>query len=154
MYYENIGLFNLEGRVWAISRGKKGGSYPGDNYVGDIIALDLVLDGKPEEKIKEELSEKMGVGAYFMNTMLLGLRDGNLGIKRKAPYGVPTRFGERMVQLVSPRIKEFISQMPEYNPELLLVSTGQPVTTKTMLYKPETSVFLADCVKQVLRETN
>lgn len=154
MCYSSAGLFSLEGRTWAIARGKKGGDYPGDMYVGDIIALDLILDGKSGDDIKNELSGRISQGAYFMNALFFGARDGNLGVIKERSRGIPTRFGEKMIRFVSPRIKEFILQTPEYKHNLLLATTLSPVITKVMSYKPETPDFLANCIEQLLRETN
>jgi len=154
MCYSGIGLFDLEGRTWAIARGTKGGSYPGDMYIGDIIALDLIVGDNSEDDIKKELSKRISSGSYFMNSLFLGLKDGNLGIKKERSRGIPTRFGKKMIQMVSPRIKEFVMQTPEYNNELILFSTLQPPATKVMLYNPKTPDFLADCIEQVLKETN
>ena len=61
MCYNGAGLFSLEGRMWAIAQGIKGGSYPGEIYLGDIIALDLVSDGKSEDDLKKELCERISV---------------------------------------------------------------------------------------------
>lgn len=154
MCYSGASLFSLGERTWAIALGTKGGDYPGDMYVGDIIALDLILNGKSEDDIKKELSERISSESYFMNTLFVGARDGNLGAREERSQGIPTRFGKRMVHVVSPRIKEFVLQTPEYDHNLILASTLQHPTTKVMLYKPETPDFLANCIEQVLRETN
>lgn len=161
MCYESVGLFELDSEMWAIARGKKCGSYPGGQYVGDIIALDLVDGVKigdfffiKSDEIPEELTKEIRRGHYFLNTLFFGTDDGNIGSNETHYFDLPTRFGKRMSDLVGSRINEFVMQTPEYDKSMILASTFQHPTTQVMLYKPETPDFLADSIEQVLRETS
>lgn len=52
--YESAGLFQLDGKTWAIARGEKWGSYPAEPYDSDILALEFLVEGKTPEQIQEE----------------------------------------------------------------------------------------------------
>lgn len=145
MGYESAGLFQFDGKTWAIARGEKCGSYPAEPYDSDLLALELIAEGKTSEQIQEELREGIGRSSYFRNSLIFGMADGNLSLSKDG------RFGERMLRRLQPEIQRFITQEPEYDRSVILVSTLQYPTIKRMLYKPEFVDFLADSIEAVLK---
>jgi len=57
---------------------------------------------------------------------------------------------KRMLDLLEPRIEDFVAQKPEYDKNVISVSTLRHPTTKVMLYKSEFVDFLADTIEAVL----
>lgn len=143
MGYENSGLFNLNGKTWAISRGENAGGYPADAYDGDILALEFLTDGKTQEQIRQELTKKIKESSYFKNSLIHSRMGGELA-------GFEGGLGERMQERLKPVIEVYIAQQPEYNTELVLLSTGEHPPTKSTLYKPEFADFLADSIEGIL----
>ena len=78
MGYESEGLFQLDGVTWAIARGEKCGSYPAEPYDSDLLALEVIVEGKTHEKIQEELSERIAYSSYFIKSLVCGAAAGNL----------------------------------------------------------------------------
>ncbi len=145
MGYENAGLFQFNGKTWAIARGEKCGSYPAEPYDSDILALELLADRKTPEQIQEELSKGIGQGSYFKNSLIFGMANGNLSLNKEG------RFGEEMLKRLQPEIERFIAQEPEYDRSVILLLSLQHPATKLMLYKPEFADFLADSIEAVLK---
>ncbi len=145
MGYDSAGLFQFDGKTWAISRGEKCGGYPAEPYDSDLLALEFLAEGKTPKQIQEELGEGIGQSSYFRNSLIFGMADGNLSLNKEG------RFGEKMLKRLQPEIQRFIAQEPEYDRSVILVSTLQYPTTKNMLYKPEFADFLADSIEAVLR---
>ncbi len=144
MGYESSGLFQLDGKTWAIARGEKCGSYPAEPYDSDLLALELLVEGKIFKQIQEELKERIENSSYFINSLVCGMADGNLFSHKEG------MFGEEMLKILQPEIKRFIAQEPEYDRSMVLLTLQHP-TKKAMLYKPEFVGFLADSIEAVLR---
>jgi hypothetical protein len=145
MCYKKVDLFNLE-KPWLLGHGKKGGSYPARPYDSDILALEFSSDGKEPRNIQKEIEDKIVASTYFQNSLVFGYADGNLGLNKEG------RFGKRMMQLIKPNVQKFIAQKPEYNDEVLELSTLSPPFTKEMLYKPEFAKSLTEAIETVLKE--
>lgn len=147
MGYENVGLFGLNGKEWAIARGEACGSYPAEPYDSDILALEFDLKGlrKTKEQIQEELKEAIGMSSYFENSLVYGMADGNLAVSENS------RFGKKMLETLRPEMQKFIAEKPEYDSRYLSLSTLSPVCTKNVKYKNEFADFLADSIENVLR---
>ena len=90
MFYEGIGLFQLESRTWAIARGERSQNYPAQEYDSDILALGFSAEGKTQEQIQEELGNDINNSSYFENSLIYGVANGNLVVKKGG------RFKERM----------------------------------------------------------
>lgn len=154
MGYETAGLFEFDGSVWTIARGEACGSYPADPYDSDILALEFELKRpikggrtrkKTEKQIQEELGESIRRSEYFRNSLIYGKEDGNLIVSRNG------RFGQRMLEILRPEIQRFIAKEPEYDSQLLSLSTLKPICTSSVKYKPEFADFLADSIEAVLK---
>lgn len=140
MGYENARTFEFNGKYWAIARGEKCGDYPGDIYDSEILALEL----KSENTEKEELERIIDKSTYFTNSLIFAKRDGHLCLSKE------NKFGIRMQDVLQPRLREFIAQLPEYDENLFSARTLSPICTKSLMYKPELVDFLADSIRQVL----
>ncbi len=145
MCYKYAGLFHLDGKTWSITRGEKCGSYPAEPYDSDILALELLAEGKTLEQIQKELKEGIEHSSYFRNSLIFGMADGNLSSIEGS------RFGREMSRRLQPEINRFIAQEPEYDEGVILVSTLQYPTTRCMLYRQEFADFLADSIEAVLK---
>jgi hypothetical protein len=154
MCYERVGLFELNGYVWAIARGEAAGGYPADPYDSDILALEFKLKGpikgkgrkKTEGQIQEELRELIEGSKYFANSLFHGRADGTLAVSENS------RFRERILEILGPVVEEFIVQKPKYDSRRYLVSTLSPVCKSPVKYKREFADFLADSIEAVLEQ--
>ncbi|MBU3913502.1 MAG: hypothetical protein KKB21_04490 [Nanoarchaeota archaeon] len=144
MGYESARAFQFNGKVWVVARGEKCGSYPAEPYDSDVMALEFPLKGRITKATKEELARKIGESSYFRNSLIYGMADGNLAVSKRG------RFGKQMLELLGPKVQEFIAQKPEYDRSVILASTLRYPTTKNMLYKPEFADFLAESFEAVL----
>lgn len=175
MKYEKANFLQLDNKNWAIGRGESYGSYPAEPYDSDILALELVYDEKKSEKIKEKIRKgrtldlstisidtempviqerlKRGIenSRYFENTLVCGMADGHLATGGRSSW-YPNPFKERMLELLKPKIDDFIEQKAEYDTRYILASTLRHPTTKLMLYKPNFVDFLTETIEFVLKE--
>lgn len=147
MKYQAVGLFTLDEKLWAISRGEKCGGYPADPYDSDLLALDFSIKGKTQEQIQEELRDRIGRSDYFVNSLVYGMADGNLAVTKSG------RFGQKMLEQLAPRVKDFVATPAKYNDEYLDLSTLRPICEHSVKYKPEFADFLADSIEAVLRRS-
>ncbi|MEK6855163.1 MAG: hypothetical protein AABX73_02990 [Nanoarchaeota archaeon] len=144
MGYGSARAFQFNGKFWVVARGEKCGSYPAEPYDSDVLALEFPLKGRITKATKDELARKIGESSYFRNSLIYGMEDGNLAVSERG------NFGRQMLELLKPKIKEYITQEPEYNREVILTSTLQYPIRKPMLYKQEFSDFLAESFEAVL----
>lgn len=148
MKYEKTNLFQFNGKKWAISRGESYGSYPARPYDSDFLALELSTEGKSSEQIQKELIEGIGDSSYFRNSLICGMADGNLILNSSG------KFGKKMLELLKPKLPDFVTQKPEYDTSVILASTLQHPTIKEMLYKPTFVGFLTETIETILKEFN
>ncbi len=151
MRYESAKLFQFGDKTWAITIGKKYGSYPAEPYDSDLSALELSIENKTQEQIIEGLGKKIDRSIYFRNSLIHGMADGNLAAGT-SHHWLNNPFQGRILELLKPKIKDYIAQKPEYDTTMLLASTLQHPTNKVMLYKPEFVDFLVDTIETVLKE--
>lgn len=147
MGYESADLFQLGGKTWAITVGEKCGDYPAERYDSDIMALEIITEGKTSKQIQEELIEKIQNSPYFENSLIFGGNDGNLGISQNS------RFGMIMLELLKPEIKKFIAQKAKYDTSVISASTLQHPVKKPILYKTKLVDFLSEAIKIVLKKS-
>jgi len=145
MGYESARTFQFNGKIWVVARGEECGSYPAEPYDSDILALEFPLEGRITKATKKELTKKIRESSYFSNSLICGMADGNLAVSEGG------RFGKQMIDLLRPKIQDFIAQKPEYDRSVILASTLQYPTTRCMLYKPEFADFLAELFETVLK---
>ena len=145
MGYDKLGLFNIGRKNWAIGVGEKCGGYSGDEFDSDMLALEFSGDRKTKKQIQNELNKKIKQSSYFKNSLVFGRNDGELVFSRKS------RFGRKLFDIIEPKSEEFIAQKPEYNRNIILLSTFQYPATKIVLYKREFAGFLANSIEAVLK---
>lgn len=150
MEYESAGIFNFNGKNYCIARGEACGGYPADPYDSDILALEFELKNnakrkKTDKQIREELYNLIDGSDYFKNSLLHALANGNLGIEKGS------RFGEKMFEIIKPKIESFTNQKPEYDREVLTMDL-RPVCKKEAKYKPGFVKFLANSIESVLSD--
>lgn len=145
MGYEFAGLFEINGKKWAIARGEACGGYPADPYDSDIMALKFELESSSDEEKMNNLTKAIKESEYFKNSLIYGTADGNINVSGRGS------FGTKIVDLLRPKIKEFIVQKAEYDSQYISVSTLSPVCKKSIKYKHEFANFLADSIETVLK---
>lgn len=143
MAYESAAIFELNNKIWAITKGEATGAYPADPYDTDISALEFDLHNKSNEQIQKELYESIKDSSYFMNSLIYSLSDGMLATSNG-------KLGKRMSSILKPRLNEFIAQQPIYDSEYMLISTLAPICREPVLYKHKLVDFLADTIEKVL----
>jgi len=75
MGYEEYNILELKNGLWVVSRGYKCGSYPGDEFIGDIIAIRLMEKNADATEIGYMIRQ----GSYFQNTVIVGMAGGQIG---------------------------------------------------------------------------
>ncbi|MFH1585706.1 MAG: hypothetical protein ABIB79_02980 [archaeon] len=144
MAYERAGLFHLidfdPNRVWAVALGKKRGSYPGERFDSDLLAVDF-----KNAPLEEELIKRIKRSEYFENTLVIGRSNGIVSVSKR-------RFGEKMREELGPEASQFIVQTPRYNKKYVSLSLN-PICKEAATYEPEFVDFLANSIENVLRRT-
>lgn len=143
MIYSSAAICTINGHDWILAQGENDGYYLTEKCLADILALDLppAQEGKD---ICQIVRNEIARSEFFRNSLLLALSDGNFAV---LPH---TRFRERMIEAIQPKLSEFITQMPEYDSRFVLASTLQHPAVKTMLYKPELVDFLTVTIENIL----
>ncbi|MDD5192652.1 MAG: hypothetical protein PHH54_00545 [Candidatus Nanoarchaeia archaeon] len=144
MGYKTVTFFNFNNKSWLIGNGKSCGAYPARPYDSDILALELDIAVFPE-RVRSEFQEN--VGSYFKNSLMYCMTDGMLAISKHG------KFNKSMMNLLRPRIEEFIAEEPKYNEEIISPDTHMPVNISPMKYKPEFADFLAESIEAVLKQS-
>lgn len=146
MRYEKANLFNFSNNDWAVCIGEKFGSYPAERFDSDLSALKLTIEGKKPEQIEEDIRNNFHRYDYFQNSLVFGFRYGNMGISKDS------KLGEKMQELLKPKIENFIVQKAEYDETKILCSTLEYPVVKNVLYKPNFVGFLTETIETVLKE--
>lgn len=144
MGYDKVRFFNFNNKSWLIGNGKSCGAYPARRYDSDILALELAVNQSPDEVCKQF---QENIDSYFKNSLIYGMVDGMLASSRNG------RFTQKMMDLLKPKVDEFIAEMPRYNDEILSPDTMSPINTSSMKYKLEFADFLAETIEKVLKES-
>jgi len=141
--YETAVLLKIGGKEWVISFGTACGSYPADPYDCDIAAVPISTNGKSDEEIAKEIHEALEKGSYFRNSLIYAMADGQLAISKGG------RFGSKVLELLRPRVQEFIAQKLEIDSRYFTMDL-RPVVKSAVRYKPEFIAFLFDIFRSVL----
>ncbi len=141
--YETALLLNVEGKEWAVAFGTNCGSYPAEPYNCDIAAVSVFPIGKSDEEIAKEVYKALKKGSYFRNSLIYTLADGQLAVSKNS------KFGQKVLELLRPKIKEFIVQDLETDSRYLYLDL-RPVVKCAIEYKPEFVSFLCDIFRSVL----
>jgi len=151
MKYSSVGLFQLNGKNWAVTRGVNGGGYPADAYRGDILVLEFDLkraskDGRKIKKtpktIEEELKGEIENSDYFRNSLIIGMYDGRLASTRSNNRGM------RLMELLGDSSR-FVAHEREIRDDVIHLDLRHVVSSPT-LYKLEFVGFLTDSIEKVL----
>jgi len=141
--YETAVLLMVDGKEWAVAFGTKCGSYPSDPYNCDIAAVPVSTNGKSDEEIAKEIHEALEEGIYFHNSLIYAMADGRLAISKDS------RFGSKVLELLRPRVQEFIAQELETDFRYFTMDL-RPVVKSAVQYRPEFIAFLFDTFRSVL----
>ena len=141
--YESAVLLKVGDKEWAIAFGIACGSYPADPYNCDIAAVPVSTNGKSNEKIAKEIHEALKEGNYFRNSLIHAMANGQLGTNKDS------RFGQKVLELLGPRVQEFIAQDLETDSRFITMDL-RPLVKSGVQYKPEFVVFLYDAFRAVL----
>ena len=144
MFYPEMAVVGLNGDRFTIGRGEKGGHYPGDIYVGDIIALKVM--GEEEGALRKEIEGKIREASYFSSSLIIGMEDGNLGLSQRSVYGEGLKrlFGRE-------EFGTFIMQASERHSEYIRLATLTPAVKRCTTHKPEFAKFLANALEEILK---
>jgi hypothetical protein len=145
MVYKSARAFEFNNKTWIIARGEKCRGYPAECYDSDILALESRSKEEMTKIGKKELEKRIGESKYFRNSLIYGMVDGNIAVNENG------RFAKKMLNLLKPKIEDYIAQKPEYDYRMILLSTMQNPPIKVMLYKPKFSNFLAESFETILK---
>jgi len=133
-------LFDIDGKRFAISIGRKTGSYPGEIYACDFTALEFqhteVLD----------LKVMFSRSSAFQHSVMIGMSDGNIGVSEDS------RYFEAFRGKLNSALEDIYINFPEYNHEMIAFATMSPPVTKVGMFKPEAVEVVAKGIEEVLRD--
>ena len=142
--YESATLLKVgDKEEWTVAFGTKCGSYPSYPYNCDIAAVQLSGNGKSDEEVAVEIYNSLEGNIYFRNSLIYANDDGRLAISKNM------QFGQKVLELLRPKVQEFISQDLETDSRYLTMDL-RPVVKSAVQYKPEFVVFLCDTLRTVL----
>lgn len=141
--YETAVLLKIDDKEWAVAFGTACGSYPADPYNCDIAAVPVSTNGKSNEEIAKEIHKTLSRGGYFRDSLIYAMADGRLAINKDG------RFGQKVLELLKPKIQEFIAQDLETDSRYLHMDL-RPVVKSVAQYKPGFVAFLYDTLRTVL----
>jgi hypothetical protein len=125
--YSKVGLFSLENHNWVIGRGER--CFIREN---DLIAFEVSDRDKKSFAFNLKLARKIEYNiSYFSDSLVFGRMNGELGFNNSG------KFKDDFSKLILPYQKDFI--------------INENSETSNVMYKPEFSDFLADCVEGFLR---
>lgn len=138
MKYSEIGVLDIGDKKWLFGMGEKAGSYPGEIYDCDLIGKRVESDLS-----KKRIEDKIMIGEYFRNTLILGMASGQLGVSGK------DKFGGRMVKCLERDIKqEHFSQQVEFDNSHFTMDL-RPVCTRVARYSPKVVDVIANAINDV-----
>lgn len=140
--YDTAVLLRVGAKEWAVAFGTKCGSYPADPYNCDIAAVPISLNEKSDEEIAKEIHEALERSSYFYNSLIYAMADGRLAVRNN-------RFGQKVLELLKPKVQEFIAQDLEIDPRYFTMDL-RPLVKSSVQYKPEFVAFLFEMLCAVL----
>ncbi len=146
MGYEKVNIIKIKGNKWVLGLGKKCGAYPGNQYVGDIIALDIKNEKEINKKSIEEIAKQIDKGEYFRNSLIVGTRDGGLEAFKKSKLSM------KLLEIVESKGEDYIAREAKVDVTKIMVDTLSPVVRQGMEYKPEFVDFLRNSIEKVLTD--
>ena len=144
MEYKTVCFFaNFKGKHWLFARGESYGDYPARPFDSDLIAIPIgtaVSLAVTLECIVTEIAR----GAYFHNTLVCGLTNGQLTARSSS------RFLGEPIRSSLARFVEFVSQRLEVDRDIFLASTLNRLTIKAARYRKELVPILAQAILHTL----
>ena len=141
--YESATLLKIGDKEWVVAFGTKCGSYPADPYNCDIAAVQLSGDGKSDEEVASEIHDALRGNSYFCHSLIYAMADGQLALNKDE------RFGQKVLDLLRPKVQEFIAQDLETDSRYFTMDL-RPVVKSAVQYKPEFVGFFRDTLHTVL----
>lgn len=129
MKYKEAGVIEINGVKWMIGKGEKCGSYPGDLYVADLMALEV------KEDSPEHLTQRIIECDYFKGTLIIGMRDGSFGERENS-------IGELFLRDLG-NCSKFIARPKQIDKDYLTTDL-RPLVTSPTQYDPQFGDFLAE----------
>jgi hypothetical protein len=146
MRYDSIDILTMEEQQWVVGYGVKSGSYPGDRFSRDILAIPTQpFKSKDSIELAREVLKKMRKthSEYFTNSLIVAMSDGSLQCPRDSQRAA--QLYEKVGEQLQP--EEPITEDTRY----MLASTLQPVTISTGKYNPELIPVVVEGIKEVLK---
>lgn len=141
--YESATILKVGEKEWAVAFGIKCGSYPADPYNCDIAVVQFFGNGKSDEEVVTEIYGALRGNSYFRNSLIYAMADGQLAVNKNG------QFNQKILELLKPKVQEFIAQDLEIDPNYFTMDLRQ-VVKSSVQYKSEFVVFLSDTLRAVL----
>lgn len=140
MSYSSIAVISIGDRQWVVSVGRKTGQYPGDECLGDIVALEIDTDFC-EKIIAKYFSEN--VGEYFANSLFVAMDSGYLAGNELGFFGL------KAVDRLNQSGNDIFTSMAIENTEVRTMS-GAKFFSKPAKYNPTAIEAAAESIVYVL----
>jgi hypothetical protein len=129
---------------WLLARGEGNLAYPAAAYDSDLLARRIEPPFEFGKPLAERVAAIIGEASFFRHSLTVALSDGNMFC--------PTvnQAGARLGILLEGKAGQWLAQRAEYNNELLLAATLQPVVNRSYGYRPEAANELANLVVRAL----
>ena len=140
--YRSAMLLEINGKKWALAFGNIRG-YRAGLYKCDIAAVQLSDNARTDGQTAAEIHNALEGNRYFCNSLICAMADGQLIVNKNG------RFSQKIVELLGPKIREFIIQELKIDTRRLTIDL-RPVVESPIRYSPELIVFLSNVFHVVL----
>ena len=145
MNYQDLVVISIENRNWIISQGLKSGAYPGEEFTGDIIAVELFSETENNDEIAQYFCKH--AGCYFRNSLVIGASFGDLG-SNESGY-----FGTKVQDFCYSIDRDIIANESKINPNYISLNLI-PIFDRKTTYKPKAVEVLAESILLTLKTIN
>lgn len=133
----NVCSFNNKSYLLCLALNSQG--YAARNYEGDLTSIVIKNEGLSQK----ELISKLEKSTYLQNSLLHGVNDGNIGLRKN-------QYGERLFNLIKSDVQNITLSFAEYDKNYIDLSRRGHVCTKPTLYKREAVKVFSDAIFKVL----
>lgn len=148
MAYRSAKIIRVGPRVdqnyWLLARGETDGAYPAAAYDSDLQAWPIEPPFECGKRLAEMADTLIERACFFQRSLIVALSDGNLFCP------TDSRAGARLGILLEGKAGQWMAQRAEYNNELILAATLQPVVIQSYGYRPEAANELANLIARAL----
>lgn len=141
--YESATLLKVGEKEWVVAFGTACGDYPADPYNCDIVAVQFSGNGKSDEQVAAEIHDALEGNRCFRHSLVYVMANGQLVVNKDG------HFGQKVLELLRPKVQEFIAQDLETDPRYFTLDL-RPVVKSAVQYKAEFVGFLYDTLRAVL----